>query len=135
MQAVTGVDGIDCHKHKTQCSLSVRDNSRQDSFLLITTGKNSQTCLSLSLSVSPPISTHLQSQAFYQNVKIIIFIFITESICKSEILFAMWTLLFELIIVIFNRNVRKHSDIILETWNAPKLKCNYKCKNIQLHVQ
>lgn len=49
VQPVTGVDCIDGDKYKRQYSLSVSDNSRQDSFLLITTGKNSHTRLPFSL--------------------------------------------------------------------------------------
>lgn len=61
VQTKTGVDG---HKYKRQCSLSVSNNSRQASFLLITTGKNSQT----SLSLTPPISLHLHSPDFSFDV-------------------------------------------------------------------
>lgn len=61
VQTKTGVDG---HKYKRQCSLSVSNNSRQASFLLITTGKNSQT----SLSLTPPIFLHLHSPDFSFDV-------------------------------------------------------------------
>lgn len=60
-----------CHRHKTHYSLSVRDNSRQDSFLFITTGKHSQTCLCLSL--SPHISLHLQQAFYVLYVRLIIY--------------------------------------------------------------
>lgn len=56
VQAVTGVNGSDCNKHKTQCSLSARDNSRQESLLFIATTNNSQTCLSFCLFPSPCIT-------------------------------------------------------------------------------
>lgn len=59
VQAVTGVNGSDCNKHKTQCSLSARDNSRQESLLL-----NKQ-FTDMSVFLSPPISLHHQTRAFY----------------------------------------------------------------------